>query len=239
MSDIWYYAKGDKSVGPLSLADLTSILSHVSSPEDVLVWKAGFEKWQRASSVSELAVLVIKPPPLPTIPPAVLREPQMALVVKDHEDHLRDHNSNENAIRTVSLSDARGTLSATAENSRTSRKRQTIKMFEQDTTRPGNVILQIGLLAYILTTLVCMASMNAANPMGYLVSVTVSLITIILLLSPLAFVIFVLCIVLGVPYTSLTYPFSLMQRKWRGLVGVLLLISVAFAALSAISEAIR
>jgi hypothetical protein len=52
MSDVWYYAEGEKSVGPLSLADLTAILSRVSNAKDVLVWRDGFEQWQRAATVA-------------------------------------------------------------------------------------------------------------------------------------------------------------------------------------------
>lgn len=81
MSDIWYYAVENKEVGPLSLADLTAALSHVSNARDVLVWRAGFEQWQRAASVPELAAIVIKPPPLPQpppLPPALPRDPLIA-----------------------------------------------------------------------------------------------------------------------------------------------------------------
>jgi YidC/Oxa1 family membrane protein insertase len=69
MSDAWYYADGEKPVGPLAFADLTAILSRVSNAEDVLVWRAGFEQWQRAVSVAELAAFVIKPPKPPHLPP--------------------------------------------------------------------------------------------------------------------------------------------------------------------------
>jgi len=71
MSDIWYYAVEDKEVGPLSLADLTAVLSHVSDAKDVLVWRAGFEQWKRAATVPELAGFVIKPPPVPRPPPLI------------------------------------------------------------------------------------------------------------------------------------------------------------------------
>jgi hypothetical protein len=41
MSDVWYYAEGDKSVGPLTLTQLKTILSRVSDAKDVLVWRDG------------------------------------------------------------------------------------------------------------------------------------------------------------------------------------------------------
>jgi hypothetical protein len=81
MSDIWYYAVEDKEVGPLSLADLTAIFSHVSNARDVLVWRAGFEQWQRAATVPELAAFVIKPPPLRQPPPLLPTLPRDPLIV--------------------------------------------------------------------------------------------------------------------------------------------------------------
>jgi uncharacterized membrane protein YhaH (DUF805 family) len=69
MSDIWYYSDGNKPVGPLSLADLTAILSRVAGAKNLLVWCDGFEQWQRAETVPELVAFIIKPtqpPPLPS-----------------------------------------------------------------------------------------------------------------------------------------------------------------------------
>jgi hypothetical protein len=64
MSDAWYYAEGDKAVGPVTLADLKKLLSLVSNAKDVLVWKPGFANWEKAETVPDLA-LVPKPPPIP------------------------------------------------------------------------------------------------------------------------------------------------------------------------------
>ena len=64
MSDIWYYAQGDDPVGPLSLADLKAILSRVSDAKNVLVWRRGFAEWKKAENVTELAAVVIRPPPI-------------------------------------------------------------------------------------------------------------------------------------------------------------------------------
>jgi GYF domain 2 len=97
MSDVWYYSVEGKAVGPLSLADLTTILSHISNAKDVIVWQSGFEHWKRAADVPELAAFVIKPPPLPPVPPplppsppALPREPlKFPVAAKDHEDHSR------------------------------------------------------------------------------------------------------------------------------------------------------
>ena len=41
MSDVWYYARADKSVGPLTLSKLKMILSDVSEAGNVLVWRDG------------------------------------------------------------------------------------------------------------------------------------------------------------------------------------------------------
>ena len=73
MDQIWYYAEGDKSLGPLTLADMTAILSRVSNARNVLVWRDGFSSWVEAGNVPELSRHVIKPPPLPgsTKPPPI------------------------------------------------------------------------------------------------------------------------------------------------------------------------
>jgi RDD family/GYF domain 2 len=64
MTKEWYYAEGDKPVGPILLADLISVLSRVSKAESVLVWRDGFPDWMQASNVPELAPHLIGPPPL-------------------------------------------------------------------------------------------------------------------------------------------------------------------------------
>jgi hypothetical protein len=68
MDDVWYYAEGDKLVGPLSLADLKAVLSRLSNAKSTLVWRDGFSSWVEAENVPDLASYVIKPPPLPTSP---------------------------------------------------------------------------------------------------------------------------------------------------------------------------
>jgi TPR repeat protein len=61
----WYYAEGDKSVGPISLADLIMILSRLSEAQSVLVWRGGLSDWVQAKDLPELAPYVTKPPPQP------------------------------------------------------------------------------------------------------------------------------------------------------------------------------
>lgn len=75
MSDIWYYAEGQKKVGPLTLAQLAAILSRVSVAKEVLVWRSGLAGWEKAENVKELAAYLISPPPLPTPSPIVAPPP--------------------------------------------------------------------------------------------------------------------------------------------------------------------
>jgi GYF domain 2 len=65
MSDAWYYGEGDKSIGPITLADLIAILSRVSDGQSVFVWRDGLVGWVQAKKLPELAPHVTKPPPLP------------------------------------------------------------------------------------------------------------------------------------------------------------------------------
>jgi hypothetical protein len=73
MSDTWYYAEGGTSQGPVTLSVLLSLLSRISDPGKVQVWRAGFEQWQSAANVPEIAQQL--PPPLAPSPPEPRREP--------------------------------------------------------------------------------------------------------------------------------------------------------------------
>jgi hypothetical protein len=75
----WYYAEGDKPVGPLSLHDITAILSHVSDARRVLVWRDGFPNWIEAENVPDLAPYLIKPVAPPVSPSQWLQESKAAL----------------------------------------------------------------------------------------------------------------------------------------------------------------
>jgi hypothetical protein len=39
---LWYYAEGDKPVGPLSLLELAGVLSRASNAAETPVWRNGF-----------------------------------------------------------------------------------------------------------------------------------------------------------------------------------------------------
>jgi hypothetical protein len=66
MSDLWYYAEGDTTNGPLSSEELVEFLKRKPDAGDVLVWQPGFRNWVKAASVPELARLLAIPPPLPS-----------------------------------------------------------------------------------------------------------------------------------------------------------------------------
>jgi hypothetical protein len=68
MTKDWHYAEGEKTVGPLDLKEMQSVLSEISDPRNLRVWKPGFKDWERAGNVPELAELIHKPPPLPQAP---------------------------------------------------------------------------------------------------------------------------------------------------------------------------
>src|ERR1700686_1477561 len=65
MSEGWYYAEGDNTVGPMSLEELRTAIRRQREAARVLVWREGFAEWAEARSVSELAGVVAGPPPLP------------------------------------------------------------------------------------------------------------------------------------------------------------------------------
>lgn len=63
-NDIWYYAEGEKPIGPIGFEHLGSLLSHVSDPSCVLVWCPDFDDWKKAKDVPELRSIITKPPPI-------------------------------------------------------------------------------------------------------------------------------------------------------------------------------
>jgi hypothetical protein len=65
MSDGWFYAEAEKTVGPISLEELENILSIVPDPYNLRVWKAGLSEWTVAGSVKEVVSLIRTPPRLP------------------------------------------------------------------------------------------------------------------------------------------------------------------------------
>lgn len=64
MSDIWYYAEGERTCGPVQRVELLSILRQTSNPLSVLVWQSGFDDWVAVARVRELAEHLVQPPPL-------------------------------------------------------------------------------------------------------------------------------------------------------------------------------
>ena len=75
MSDVWYYEKGGKNVGPVAFEQLKAELLKGPDWSEQFVWRTGAKDWIKAGDVSELAA--ISPPISPqqaTAPPSVARE---------------------------------------------------------------------------------------------------------------------------------------------------------------------
>jgi len=65
MSEFWYYAEGNETRGPITFGTLIKLLSELSTPRGVLVWREGFDDWKAAENISEIVEKLIRPPPLP------------------------------------------------------------------------------------------------------------------------------------------------------------------------------
>src|SRR5258708_38658009 len=94
MTDLWYYAKGEKPAGQLSNDELIPLLVRISDPRCIMIWRHGFDDWKPVEEVREVAQQLFRPPPLKPrplpIPPGsapLVREP-----VVDAEDaaHFKD-----------------------------------------------------------------------------------------------------------------------------------------------------
>jgi hypothetical protein len=55
MSDVWYYAEGNRPIGPFTLGQLILVLSSFSEAENILVWRDGFSNWIEAANVAPIA----------------------------------------------------------------------------------------------------------------------------------------------------------------------------------------
>src|SRR5262245_3096725 len=72
MHDGWFYADGEKPVGPVTIDVLNAVLATKSDPGKVKVWRAGFADWRETQDVPQLASQILQPPPLqpPPLKPA-------------------------------------------------------------------------------------------------------------------------------------------------------------------------
>lgn len=61
----WYYSKNATQMGPVSLEDLRAKLASGEVSGAEMVWRDGLPDWRPASSMPELAVQVLAPPPTP------------------------------------------------------------------------------------------------------------------------------------------------------------------------------
>jgi predicted RNA-binding protein with TRAM domain len=63
MVDEWYYAHGSEAVGPFALHDLKAGLAKLPDWQNVRVWRDGFDGWQRAGDLEEVAKQASTPRP--------------------------------------------------------------------------------------------------------------------------------------------------------------------------------
>jgi hypothetical protein len=63
MTDGWHYVEGERTVGPIDLREMQIVVSKISDPRNLWVWKIGFKDWERAGNVQELAEFIYNPPP--------------------------------------------------------------------------------------------------------------------------------------------------------------------------------
>jgi preprotein translocase subunit SecE len=103
MSEGWYYAEGDNTVGPLSLDDLRTALRRQQEAGRVLVWKEGFADWMEARSVSELARIVAGPPPLParSVAPPAAPERSLSPLSPEYRQAVQDEKKPRNWMGTI------------------------------------------------------------------------------------------------------------------------------------------
>jgi Protein of unknown function (DUF2569)/GYF domain 2 len=94
MTDLWYYAEGERTRGPLSINELIPLLVRISDPRRIMIWRHGFDDWKPVEEVREVAQQVFRPPPLKPGPPPIspasaplVREP---VVDAEEAAHFKD-----------------------------------------------------------------------------------------------------------------------------------------------------
>jgi hypothetical protein len=65
MQDGWFYADGDKPVGPLALDAMVATLRTMSRPESVSLWHESLADWRAAKDVPQIAAHISRPPSIP------------------------------------------------------------------------------------------------------------------------------------------------------------------------------
>jgi uncharacterized membrane protein YhaH (DUF805 family) len=66
MAEGWHYAEGERVIGPISEEELLAAINRRHDAQDTLVWRGGFQNWQRAGDVPELKPRLAAGPALPT-----------------------------------------------------------------------------------------------------------------------------------------------------------------------------
>jgi hypothetical protein len=87
MTELWYYAEGEETRGPLSIAELVPVLARIADPRRMMIWRHGFDDWKAVENVREIAQQVFRPPPLkrasspPPPLPQLMSTPSTALQI--------------------------------------------------------------------------------------------------------------------------------------------------------------
>jgi hypothetical protein len=76
MSDLWYYAEGSETAGPIDLDALAQALKKKPRPEEVLTWQEGYKDWVEAGAIPALKSLLVRPPPVPNKKPVSYLSPE-------------------------------------------------------------------------------------------------------------------------------------------------------------------
>jgi hypothetical protein len=76
MSDLWYYAEGSETIGPVEFDGLAQALKRKARPREVLVWQEGYQDWVEAGTIPALKAVFVRPPPVPTKKPVSPLSPE-------------------------------------------------------------------------------------------------------------------------------------------------------------------
>jgi hypothetical protein len=206
MSELWFYAEGEEQRGPVSPAELIAHLSKLVDPQKALIWRHGFEEWQRVETVVEIARQVMRPPPLrPRTPPEPppIREPAIgaeeAAQFKDIKPELTGIGG---WLVLVVFGQVVGLVRLIVSNGEYYAKDASIAvLFERfPATAWGEVALNVSMVALVVYTTVLLFQKSRAFPRFFILQVCA---TIFLPIFALLWVGFTLSFATGTPFGDL------------------------------------
>ena len=104
MSDLWYYAEGSETIGPVDFDGLAQSLKRKTRPEEVLIWQEGYADWVEAGTIPALKAVFVRPPPVPvrSVTKAAMPEQRVSPLSPEYRQAVQAEQKPRNWMGTIS-----------------------------------------------------------------------------------------------------------------------------------------